>query len=452
MKFSIGTVLWLALSLEITAIYVAKPEITTEWWMLIVSGLCVQAWLAWHNSIYGLTRKTRHGTWKVTMELNHFIANIFVFFAILLGRIFRKTAGKFKKTKTEIVTTHAARVADKSIRAHVVHPRLIHSATRVLLGYNKKKRPIIVDLSDMHTLIGSSTNGGKTTLIRSLLIQILAKPDSIRPQVYIVDLKSNVEDGLNRFSTIFEYISSEAEAVNLFIRLDTLVGQRNRGETPRDRPVLLFIDEIADLTANTTDTSLRRASISLLTLLARKARSANVYLIVSTQHPRYDTLPKSICNNLMRKIALPVASRMQMEVVLEYKPTVAMPSRAGDFLVREGLRLKRGRTLRSSLAEVDAALMAQIDTWDGPLFTFYKAIAGGRQKGDSVPGQSRAYDENRTQEWCTQPFVRDAYKRFIKSGILSEPRRGSASRLLVPFIEGIHTLKKEDGNSPNAKL
>jgi len=442
MKRPAGIALWCLLAIWITALSIVNPTMIVPWWLLNLSGMMLVCWFAWHNTVSSRNRKTRHGDWKVNVEANHLIASVFVLLGHWTYKLCSAIVGKARSRSPKVSqTVEDKRVATNTLDMLSIHPKLTRKPLHVVIGYDSRKRPIVMNIGEDHTLIGASTKGGKTTLIRSILLQLLCKAESSRPDVCIIDLKANDEDGLGKFATVFEYIDEAPDAINKLRALTIRIRDRNKNKAKRKKPLVLVIDEISSLTDSNAEKDVMREGRRYMSRLAEKARSANVFLIVATQHPRYDTVPKSIINNLMRKIAFRVASSSQLEVILEHKPKVALPKNPGDFLMWDG-RLTRGRTVLTRLSEIDTVLMAQAQHEKEPIHLFYRYLAAGRKVGDHVPGQGRAYEDNRDEAWCTQPFVREAFKNMVGSGILSAPKKGSSSTLLVEFLDGVKILKE----------
>ena len=109
------------------------------------------------------------------------------------------------------------------------------------------------------------------------------------------------------------YVDEGVPALELLRTLVNRMTARNKGKESTKRPILLVIDEVADLTTGSEDRNLRQSAVRLLTILARKARSARISMVLATQHPRYDVLDKAIANNLLRKLCLPVDTKQQAE-------------------------------------------------------------------------------------------------------------------------------------------
>jgi hypothetical protein len=138
---------------------------------------------------------------------------------------------------------------------------------------------------------------------------------------------------------------------------------------------------------------------------------------------------------------MPVASSTQAEVIMEHKPSVRLPESPGEFLLYTGGRsITRGRSLLSDVTEVDEAIAMEFANATDPLILLWKAISVGKNIGDAVPGQERAYRDSKGEVWCTQPFVRQAYKHYVDEKLLVAPKKGAASRLAMSFLDGASKL------------
>ena len=245
-----------------------------------------------------------------------------------------------------------------------------------------------------------------------------------------------------KFGPLFNYVSEPDDAMVLLARLVDRMNARQRD--PSDRvPIIVVADEIADMTGTNETTAEKHKAVYLWSLLARKARSARISLILATQHPRFDDLPKKIANNLLRKVMLPVDNKNQAEVVLGFRPDVELPQRVGEFLLKEGIGIKRGRTMRVRAGEIDGVLVERFNNLDDDRLKLWRVLSSGKVVGDSVDGADKAYRENTDEYGWRQTWVRDAYGHFREAGVLEHSgQRGARHTVAVPFVEGAARLQQ----------
>lgn len=428
MNVAAGLFIGFLLIIGITILVVAPIELTTFQWRIMGAMLAVLFW----------------GSIKMTFgfDIHHFLANVLVVLGTLIAKIIKAISKAIRKRKAQEkqIVREPVRMATKNSEIHVVHPTISAKPTTVILGYNKKKRPIQIDLADQHTILGASSGGGKTNALLGILIQLMLKKTRII--IHIIDLKSDRMDGLYKFASVANYVSDEQKA--LYLLRDLMNEATRRFQTGDiEVPIVLIVDEIADMTSSVMEKDYKRAANVLFTKLARKARSANINIIVATQHAKFNVLTKEITHNLMRKIVLPVAASSQAEVVLEFKPKGPLPVEPGEFLLKEKLKLRRGRTLPVSLHEIDAVINGLIEEVDDKRVRLWQAISNGRKIGDNVDGINKTYRDHKEDAWCEQNLVKYGYRHLVHAGVLNPPNaRGGRYSVRMTFVEGLSAIQR----------
>ena len=424
---SFGYALWLILPIELLALTYLSP-VMDSWahWTLAVATVALTLWAA--------VRLTFN--WQV----QRFFGVVFTVFGVFVLRRFQATARRIRaKREPEIVIPERPKVATKSIDLVRTHPRILNRGLTVVLGYGANKRPISIDLTSQHTLIGASTGAGKTNLLNSFLIQLFSKRRN-DVDVYLVDLKGNHEDALYKWGAIASYVDEVEPALDLLRYLERAMNARNKQAGRPKRTILLVIDEVADLTTGTEAREHRQSAVRLLTLLARKARSANIFLVIATQHPRYDVLDKAIANMLLRKICLAVDTAQQAEVILGFGLRSNLPKQPGEFVLKDGLGIKRGQTLLVGPDESEEVILRRISNFKDKRLQLWKDVAAAKRVGDGVTGINRMYEAKRPQ--YDLDFVRYGYRHLHYAGVLDPPVKGGRSRIRVAFLEGIPLIQQ----------
>ena len=425
---SFGCALWLILSVELLALTYLSPGMDS-WahWALAIATVALTLW--------GAARLTFD--WQVQRNFAVAFAVVGVFVIRRYQSIARRVrAGK----EPEIVIPERPKVATRSIDLVKTHPKVLNRGLTVVLGYGADKRPISIDLKSQHTLVGASTGAGKTMMLNSILIQLFSKRRN-NVDVYLVDLKGNHEDALYKWGAIASYVDEVEPALDLLRYLERAMNIRNKQPGKPKRTILLVIDEVADLTTGTEAREYRQSAVRLLTLLARKARSANIFLVIATQHPRYDVLDKAIANNLMRKICLAVDTGQQAEVILGSGIVKGkLPKQPGDFVLKDGLGIRRGRTLLVDPSESEEVIMRRISNFKDPRLQLWKDVAAAGRVGDTITGINRLYEAKRPQ--YDLDFVRYGYRHLHYAGTLDPPVKGGAFRIKVSFLEGIPLIRR----------
>lgn len=427
---SIGWILWLLLPIECLIVVILSPELDIGGWAIAIGILMVSVWTA------GYTSFKKH----VHRGIADLVVIVTLFF-YKLGRWIYRRIGLKKRLKEiqDSIPDKPPEIATKSVDLARAHPRIMGRKSTVILGYNGSKRPISIDLNSQHTLIGASTGGGKTTLINSILIQIFNKRGRA-PEVYIIDLKENYEDALYAWGAVAVYVTDTEKALELLRDLIVKMNKRQKDRSLVKDPIYLIIDEVASLTVGTEDRKYRQSAIRLLRMLGEKSRSANITVMMATQYPRYDILDKSITYNLLRKVCLPVDTSAQAEIVLGFSPRNGLPKIAGEFILKDGLNITRGRSLQVHRSEIDLVLMKHVSGFKEKPLKLWKVLAVGRRIGDTVPGVKKTYEAHRK---FGQNFVKFGYRHLALAGVLIPPKaRGESNRIAVEFLAGIPLIKQ----------
>jgi hypothetical protein len=164
----------------------------------------------------------------------------------------------------------------------------------ITLGVDRFLNPVTVELAYAHTLIAGSSKFGKSTLVRSIVLQLADRPDIV---VYGVDLKPGAPE-MTPMLPILQDLAQTPEQAHAF--LDWLKAElQERGEilaaagdqewdpVKHGRPALWAVfDELGELVrqADVGEWKKDPASRKLESLLAL-ARFAGIHLIAATQQP-----------------------------------------------------------------------------------------------------------------------------------------------------------------------
>lgn len=253
-------------------------------------------------------------------------------------------------------------------------PILDRYLPKILLG-ESLDGPVAVDLNKQpHFLIAGSTGSGKTTLIKSIIAQMLIDRHSLC-NVFLIDLKGGLDypptwrGDLCTFSStpedalsLLSYIVQELEQRKI---LFTMAGEQ-QGKTcssldayNRLRPdnalprIAVVVDEIAEL----TDTmgmdkeykDLSKAIVGNLSTIARLGRAFGINLIIGTQRPDANAIPGQIKNNLDVRICGKADNTLSMIILDNTDAATLIPKDGqGLFLNQDGV-LFRGYLFDESL-------------------------------------------------------------------------------------------------------
>lgn len=206
-------------------------------------------------------------------------------------------AGEFVLADGALTNQLIARFIDGDPLADVV-PYQRQTAARftdpIVLGVDRFLNPVTVELAYAHALVAGSSKFGKSTLVRSIVLQLADRPDVV---VYGVDLKPGAPE-MTPMLPILQDLAATAEQTHVFLDwLKQELGERGEilaaaGDQEWDpvkhgRPALWAVfDELGELVRQADVGQWKKdpASKKLESLLAL-ARFAGIHLIAATQQP-----------------------------------------------------------------------------------------------------------------------------------------------------------------------
>lgn len=185
---------------------------------------------------------------------------------------------------------------------------------------------VVVDLNRTpHILVGGSTGTGKTTMLKTIIKQLLDRNDNRAVRVMLIDLKGGMDyppdwrnnrcDFESDEDTVLSGLSYvEVELLRrriLFGDMSDRIGKPcssleeynsyadESGRLPR---MVVVVDEIAELTDTTgkdkPHKELAAAIVCELSIIARLGRAFGINLVIGTQRPDANVIPGQIKNNL----------------------------------------------------------------------------------------------------------------------------------------------------------
>jgi hypothetical protein len=442
MKKSIAFGSWVLLAAAIVALVALPGDIARDigWrWVFGIPAAMFLLAVAWN------------GTFK--SKVQYIIATIIILVVVCAVKTVKRI-GKWQKQIEEDkrAAPQGPPVAARSLDVAATHPNLSKSSLSVILGYDRKGRPITVDLGDGHTLVAGLTRTGKTNEILSILIQLCAKPKAQRPIIYIIDLKADMDEELYKFGAFGVYVRDMNEAMKLLV--DLRIEAQKRFERKSDRrPTILIIDEVGKITVEGNEH--RNPGIQAMKTLAMQAAGAKIHLVYATQYPRFDIIPKTITINFDRRICFRVRTAAQADVVLGYKPK-KLPVAKGEFILDEMSRPKRGKSLLVQPGEIDELVAAEISDFSDWRYRLWKEIAANRRVGDKATGQTDAFKnvrgsmtrqvDGKTRD-VIQADIRHAYRNYYAAGVLVGPaKKGGNSKIGCALVDGVLKLKQFIGS------
>lgn len=217
----------------------------------------------------------------------------------------------------------------------------------VLIGVDETGNPVFADLTAaVHSFVAGKTGSGKSVFVHSLLHSLLKLNPPEQVQVAILDpKKTEYQDFMQTYSNIYggsivtdsnEMDSVLRELVDEVERRNDLLqaqGKKNIAELPAGRVsphyIVVMIDEVANLLSKNKEVE------DLLCQLAEKARSAGIFLLLSTQTPNSESFSQRLRANITTRIAFSVVNAKAAEIVLGESGSGAEKlAGSGDHLVK----------------------------------------------------------------------------------------------------------------------
>ncbi len=203
------------------------------------------------------------------------------------------------------------------------------------LGLDVLGRAARLDLGQAetaHVLCAGTTGSGKSFLLRALLWQaIQAAPD--RLQVLLIDTKRELE----RFYGLPHLVRPAARDASGAVALLEWIAGSMTERTPTDPPLVIVIDELADVVATS------KATIPALARIARLGRSLGLHILAGTQYVSKETLgDPQLKANLTCRLAGRVENAQASALATGFPDMGAHRlSGSGDFLLTQGGRAVR---------------------------------------------------------------------------------------------------------------
>ena len=164
----------------------------------------------------------------------------------------------------------------------------------IVLGVDRFLNPVTVELAYAHTLVAGSSKFGKSTLVRSIVLQLADRPDIV---VYGCDLKPGAPE-MTPMLPILQDLAATPEQAHAFLdwlrqelqergEILAAAGDQEWDPVKHGRPALWAVfDELAELVRQADVGPWKKdpASKKLESLLAL-ARFAGIHLVAATQQP-----------------------------------------------------------------------------------------------------------------------------------------------------------------------
>ena len=336
---------------------------------------------------------------------------------------------------------------------------------KLAIGINIQGELIEFDLSDpvtCHLLIGGQTGGGKSMLLRCMILSLMARssPDHIQialgdpKRVEFIDFQDSpfLWKNPEGHGSAIAYDESETlallndllEEMERRYQLFAASGVKELASYNLDHPrlprIVFFCDEFADLML---DKDSKKLLEDPMRRLGAKARAAGIHLVLATQRPSQEVCTPILRANLVVQIALRVNRAANSSVILGVKNAGAEQLMGnGDMLVRWGADLERLQALYCETEEVFELINSPVNviadnqdqiTDSPPGVDMIKGLNQLLEKSANLHQLSLTADEKRVLQKCKKlgkAVVKVADFRSL---------RGLTKEKLIPIFKSLES-------------
>ena len=235
---------------------------------------------------------------------------------------------------------------------------------KIILGYDVYGKPKIVDITQVnHLLIAGTTKSGKSVFLNSIISGLLCSYTPKYLRLALIDPKgielhhfdgiphliAPVATEVEKIHDVFNWAKREVERrLKLFHenKVDNLNNYNKKmyKDDEQDLPyIVIIVDEFSTF----------HISEDLVYQITETAHQAGLYLILSTQRPTTDILPRHIKESFDTRIAFKVISQVDSRIILD--------TSGAERLLGEGDMLYRAKN-QSSLERIQGAYISEAET------------------------------------------------------------------------------------------
>lgn len=240
------------------------------------------------------------------------------------------------------------------------------------LGRTPNGRDLIEDLSQMpHMLVGGSTGSGKSVFLFTMLASMLMTHPK-KEDMQLILSSSKIEDFIHFEGLPHLYsgkiISDAAEATQVIKEVIFQESERrgrllaeakvaniieyNKKSTEKLAPIVVVIDEFADLADQLETTKEKNAFYKPVQRIAQAGRSRGIHLVICTQRPEAKLVPSTTKAQLNGRVALRVNDGISSRMIIE-EPDAQYLQKHGDMIYRNGDVVERAQGYLIEIEELD---------------------------------------------------------------------------------------------------
>ena len=240
------------------------------------------------------------------------------------------------------------------------------------LGRTPNGKDLIEDLSQLpHMLVGGSTGSGKSVFLFTMLaamlmthpkkedMQLILSSSKLEDFIHFEGLPhlysgKIISDAAEATRVIKEVIFEESERRGRLLaeaRVANIV-EYNKKATEKLAPIVVVIDEFADLPDQLETTKEKNAFYKPVQRIAQAGRSRGIHLVICTQRPEAKLVPSTTKAQLNGRVALRVNDGISSRMIIE-EPDAQYLQKHGDMIYRNGDAIERAQGYLIEIEELD---------------------------------------------------------------------------------------------------
>lgn len=240
------------------------------------------------------------------------------------------------------------------------------------LGRTPNGTDLIEDLGQMpHMLVGGSTGSGKSVFLFTMLaamlmthphkedLQLILSSSKLEDFIHFEGLPhlysgSVISDVAEATRVIKEVIFEESERRGKLLAEARVanITEYNRIATEKLAPIVVVIDEFADLADQLETKKEQNAFYKPVQRIAQAGRSRGIHLVICTQRPEAKLVPSTTKAQLNGRVALRVNDGISSRMIIE-APDAQYLQKHGDMIYKNGDVVERAQGYLIELPELD---------------------------------------------------------------------------------------------------
>lgn len=228
---------------------------------------------------------------------------------------------------------------------------------QVPIGVNEQRERILLDFAKTpHVSLGGGTRYGKSNLLNSMIISLLtSRPRDVK--FTLIDLKGGIElGGYETVKQVTGVAYEPAEALQMLSRVYELMKatqaelRRSKRRKVTNKKHFVIIDEVGELNPSEAidkeEKALKIACQRYMSQIARLGAGLGFHLVLATQYPTGDVLPRQCKQNSDAVISFRVRSSVASKVILDQQGAETLPDIKGRAIFIQGTNTHIVQTYR----------------------------------------------------------------------------------------------------------